>query len=205
MIEQRVRKILQIEYEKRLLIYDAENFASYFDYAFMLRTDGFTVYLYEDVERFRYIYETQIRGGDDPCAIIVTSDIYVPTDIRNNLYEVNLSLKTLYPQMSVSILKEHLYDLELIDRSYDDFEKNCVREAETEYFIEQISYSDHNVRAFIREQEYAMRLLLSKNPSYSEWISIAKTNARLERYSCLRHIERDQSFLDEAFISFIKN
>ena len=205
MIEQRVRKILQIEYEKRLLIYDTEDFASCFDYALLLRADDFVVYLYDDVERIRYIYETQIRGCDDPCAIILTSDIYVPTDIRNNFYEVHLSLKALYPQMNVSILKEHLYDLELIDRSYDDFERNCVREAETKYYIDNITYSEQNVRAFIREQEYAMRLMLSKNPNYSDWINIAKRNARLERYSCLHHIERSQNFLDEAFVGFIEN
>lgn len=205
MIEQRVRKILQIEYEKRLLIYDTEDFASCFDYELLLQAEGFSVYLYDDVERIRYIYETQIRGSDDSCAIIVTSDIYVPTDIRNNFYEVHLSLKALYPQMNVSILKEHLYDLELIDRSYDDFERNCVREAETKYYIDNITYSEQNVRAFIREQEYAMRLMISKNPNYSDWINIAKKNARLERYSCLHHIERDQSFLDEAFVGFIEN
>ena len=48
MIEQRVRKILQIEYEKRLLIYDTEDFASCFDYALMLMANDFTVYLYDD-------------------------------------------------------------------------------------------------------------------------------------------------------------
>ena len=116
MIEQRVRKILQIEYEKRLLIYDTENFASCFDYALMLMANDFTVYLYDDIERMRYVYESQIRNTDGPCAIIVTSDIYVPTDIRNDFFEVKLSLKSLYPQMSIPVLYEHIYDLDLIDR-----------------------------------------------------------------------------------------
>ena len=167
MIEQRVRKILQIEYEKRLLIYDTENFASCFDYALMLMADDFTVYLYDDIERMRYVYESQIRNTDSPCAIIVTSDIYVPTDIRNDFYEVSLSLKVLYPQMSIPVLRQHMYDLDLIDRSYDDFERNCVRESETEYYIEKYSYSGNNVRGHIREQEYAIRLMISKGATYS--------------------------------------
>lgn len=205
MIEQRVRKILQIEYEKRLLIYDTEDFASCFDYALMLMANDFTVYLYDDIERMRYVYESQIRNTDGPCAIIVTSDIYVPTDIRNDFFEVKLSLKSLYPQMSIPVLYEHIYDLDLIDRSYDDFERNCVRESETEYYIEKFSYSGNNVRGYIREQEYAIRLMISKGASYSDWIKIAMMNARLERYSCLHHIDRDQSFIDDAFKSFIDN
>lgn len=205
MIEQRIRKILQIEYEKRLLIYDTESFASCFDYASMLMANDFTVYLYDDIERIRYIYETQIRNSDVPCAIIVTSDIYVPTDIRNDFFEVRLSLKTLYPQMSIPVLREHIYDLDLIDRSYDDFERNCIRESETKYYIEKYSYSGSNIREHILEQEYAIRLMISKGATYSDWIRIAMMNARLERYACLQQIDRDQSFIDDAFKSFVEN
>ena len=205
MIEQRVRKLLQIEYEKRLLIYDTEGFAACFDYALMLMADGFTVYYYDDIERMRYVYESQIRNTDATCAIIVTSDIYVPTDIRNDFFEVRLSLKALYPQMSTPVLRDYIYDLGLIDRSYDDFERNCLRESETEYYIEKFSYSEKNLRGYIREQEYVIQLMLSKGASYSDWIKVAMMNARLERYSCLHHIERDQRFIDDAFSSFIED
>ena len=205
MIEQRVRRILQIEYAKRLLIYDTEDFASCFDYSLLLMANDFSVYIYDDIERIRYKYETEMKGTDTPCAIIVTRDIYVPTDIKKDFCEITLSLKSIYPRMSSSVLSNYAYDLELIDRSYDDFERNCVRESETEYYIEKFSYSGNNVRGYIREQEYAIRLMLSKGPTYSDWIRIATMNARLERYSCLHHIERDQSFIDNAFAAFIED
>ena len=64
MIEQRVRRILQIEYEKRLLIYDTENFASCYDYALLLMANEFAVYIYDDIERIRYKYETEMKGTD---------------------------------------------------------------------------------------------------------------------------------------------
>ena len=205
MIEKRVCNILQIEYEKRLLIYDVDKFASCFDYVLLLQSEGFTVYFYDDIERIRFIYESQIRNNDSPCAIIVTSDIYVPTDIRKDLFEVKLSLKTLYPQMSDIVLRYYVKDLDLIDRSYDVFERNCLEESQTEYYIEKFSYSGGNVREYIREQEYAIRLMISKDPAYSDWIKIAKINAKLERYSCLHNIERDQSFIDDAFKGFIED
>ena len=203
MIEQRVRRILQIEYEKRLLIYDTENFASCYDYALLLMANDFSVYIYDDIERIRYKYETEMKGTDTPCAIIVTRDIYVPTDIKKDFFEVTLSLKSIYPRMSSSVLSNYVYDLDLIDRSYDVFERNCVRESETEYYITKFSYSGNNVRKYIQEQESVIKLLISRTPNYADWIRIARMNARLERYSCLHHIQRDQSFIDDAFKGFV--
>lgn len=205
MIEKRVRKILQIEYEKRLLIYDKEDFASCFDYALLLMANDFAVYIYDDIERIRYMYETQMKGNDTPCAIIVKDDIYVPTDIRNDFFEVSLSLKTVYPQMDEKILHNYVYDLDLIDRSYDDFERNCLRESQTGYYISKFSYSGNNVRAYIKEREDEIRSRLVKTPTYSDWIQIAILNARLERYSCLHNIQRNQNFIDEAFKQFVEN
>ena len=146
MIEKRVCKILQVEYEKHLLIYDTENFVSYFDYQSILLSRGFTVFFYDDIERIRYVYETQIRESDESFAIIVNSNIYVPTDIRNDFFEVQISLKTVYPSMNEQSLQRHIYYLDLIDRSYDEFERNCVREAETEYYIDKHSYSYGNIQ-----------------------------------------------------------
>ena len=205
MIEERVRSLLQIEYEKRLLIYDTENFVSCFDYVSMLLADGFAVYIYDDIERIRYLYETQMRNGNIACAIIVTSDIYVPTDIKNSFCNAEISLKTLYPRMSTRVLRKYLFDLDLIDRSYDEFERNCVQEERTEYYIAKSSYSESNVSGFIKDKESEIRVLLSKKPTYSDWIQIAKMNARLERYACLHHINRNQDFVDDAFRSFIEN
>ena len=205
MIEKRVCKILQVEYEKHLLIYDTENFVSYFDYQSILLSRGFTVFFYDDIERIRYVYETQIRESDESFAIIVNSNIYVPTDIRNDFFEVHISLKTVYPSMNEQSLQRHIYYLDLIDRSYDEFERNCVREAETEYYIDKHSYSYGNIQGYIREKEAEINELISKGPNYSDWIDIAKINARLERYSCLCNEERDQQSIDIAFKEFINN
>lgn len=205
MIEKRVREILPIEYEKRLLIYDKEDFASCFDYALLLMANDFAVCIYDDIERIRYMYETQMKGNDTPCAIIVKDDIYVPTDIRNDFYEVTLSLKTVYPQMDGKVLRNYVYDLELIDRSYDTFERNCLKESQTEYYISKFSYSGQNVRDYIKDQENEIKTKLTGKPTYAEWIKIAILNARLERYACLHNIQRDQTFIDDALKDFIEN
>jgi len=204
-IEQRVKSKLQIEYEKHLLIYDTENFADCFDYALMLSANDFIVFFYDDVERIRYAYETQIRNQNTKCAIIVSDDIYVPTDIRKDFFEVSLSLKTIYPQMKTDVLYTYASDLGLIDRSYDLFERNCVAESHTEFYIREESFSESNVRGYIADQEAVIKDLIDSGPNYSGWIQVAKLNAELEKYSCLHHINRDQGFIDEAFSRFIDN
>ena len=159
MIEKRVRKLLDPGNRKRLLIYDIKNFVSCFDYTSLLKAEDFKVYFYDDVEHFRYLYETQMRDTDVPCAVIINSDIYVPTDIRKSFYEVKLSLKTLYPNMDVSVLSQRLYDLELIDTSYDLFDRCCLQDVSTEYYINTEALSAKSIQKFIIEKEKEIREL----------------------------------------------
>ncbi len=204
MIEKRVRKILQTEYEKRLLIYDTENFASCFDYVSMLQDDGFAVYIYDDIERIRFIYETQIRDSNISCAIIVRNEIYVPTDIRKSFREVTLSLRSMYPLMDTSVLRTYIRDLDLIDDSYDLFERNCIDASGTEYYITKFSFSGKNIRDYISDREAEIRRLIP-TANHAAWIRIARINALLERYACLHHIDRDQQFIDVPFRQYIEN
>ena len=205
MIEKRVSNLLQIEYEKMLLVYDTEDFLSFCDYLLMLRSNDYTVFFYDDIERFRYNYEAQIRGKDTKCAVIVNTSIYVPTDIKKAFTEVVLSLNTLYPKMDADVLRKHFRDLGLIDCSYDEFEKNCLKGTETESFINSVSFSDKNIKDYIRKQEEQIKESIATGPSYSDWIKIARQNAQLERYACLCRYERDQKFIDDAFKNFIVN
>ena len=103
MIEERVRTALQIEYESRLMVFDHSDFAASYDYVSLLRSCGFSVYLYDDIERIRFLYETEIRHAKTPCAMIVTGDLYVPTDIRRAFHEVGISIETVFPLMKLCL------------------------------------------------------------------------------------------------------
>ncbi len=107
--------------------------------------------------------------------------------------------------MNTAVLSRYSYDLDLIDWSYDTFERNCLREDSTEYYISEFSYSGTNVRGYISDQENEIKKLISKGANYSDWIRISMMNARLERYACLHRISRAQEFIDEAFYDFIQN
>lgn len=203
MIENRVRTTLQIEYEKRLMVYDLDGFAACYDYVSLLRASGYSVYLYDDIERIRYLYETEIRHSSASCAIIVTGGIYVPTDIRRSFHEVTLSAGTVFPLMKESVMKEHFIDIGLIDYSYNVFEQKCLPKDKTEQFLREVTYSEEKIRSYIAAEESRIAEWIANKPVYSEWIEIAKENAKLEKYACLHHIKRDQGFLDGAFREYI--
>ena len=203
MIESRVRKALQIEYEKRLMVYDPDGFASCYDYLSLLRSCGYSVYFYDDIERIRYLYETEIRNTKTSCAIIVTGGLYVPTDIRRSFHEVTLSVNAVFPLMKASVLKEHFIDIDLIDFSYDEFEQKCLPKDKTEQFLQDATYSERMIRSYIAAEDARIAEKIANRLVYSEWIEIAKENAKLEKYACLHHIKRNQSFLDDAFREFV--
>ena len=203
MIENRVRSALQTEYEKRILVYDLEGFSSCCDYVSLLRSAGFSVYFYDDVERIRLLYETEIRNTDTPCAIIVTNHLFVPSDIKKAFRAVSLSLSSVYPKMDTAVLRRHIGDIGLIDASYDLFERNCIDKDGTDYYISKFSFSGQNVRSYIKAKEAEFQTIIAKGPSFREWIRIAQENARLEKYAAMHHIRRDQTFLDDAFREFV--
>ena len=205
MVEDRILRLLQIEYEERLIIYDLDDLSSYYDYISLLQENGFKVFYYDDVERMRYVYETQIRNTDLQCAIIVDKEIYVPTDIRRCFFEVNLSLKSLYPRFDTHELSSYLRDIDLIDLSYNSFEQICLKEDSTLDYITHQSFSEGNIKDYIQEADSQLKVMISGSPRYTDWIRIAKINARLERYSCLYNIKRDQKPLDDAFKLFIED
>ena len=204
MLEKRVSKLLQLEYENHLLIYDEDNCSSYFDYVLLLKNHGFAVFIYDDIERIRLLYETQIRNRQDKFALIYKGDLYVPTDIRKNLYEVCLSLKSLFPNINPKALHEHVGDLALIDNSYDEYDSSAREYDNATFAISNISFSTQNISQYIRKQDLSIQKAINNKPNYAGWIAIARQNARLERYACICQINRDQSSIDEAFKLFIE-
>lgn len=203
MIENRVRDLLQIEYEKRLLIYDKEHFAACFDYQQMLTAAGFKVYIYDDVEQMRYLYETEVRNKDTKCAVIVRDDIYVPSDIRRALHEVTISLQTVYPLMQHQAIEKHIGDIELIDYSYDVFAQQCLKKEATERFIRYTTYSREIIQQYVDQKDRELEEKVEQAQKATDWIEIAKANAKLEKYASQHGLRRDQTAIDEAFSTFI--
>ncbi len=202
-----VAGIMAIQYEKRLLIFDTEEFMSIYDYPAMLTDSSYTVVSYDDIEAFRLRYENEIKNSEDNWAVIVSDDSYVPYDIRKGFYEIRLSLNALFPKLDESILKMHIADLDSIDFTYGEVltEKLSVRE--TERFISETVFSATNMERYLesRRLNLTRRILSnrSKAISYSEWFDIAQIKASMQVYAASAGLTIDLSFVDDAFVEFV--
>ncbi|MHB1956967.1 MAG: hypothetical protein ACYCOU_24890, partial [Sulfobacillus sp.] len=202
-----VADILSIQYERRILIFDTEGFASAFDYPAMLADACYRVLSYDDVEAIRLLYENELRRSDGNWAIIVRNDSYVPYDIRQACYEVQLSLHTVFPKLDAPTLKKHVTDLDIISLAYGDMYGDKLSAEETEQFISKTAFSAANTRRYVESRGLLLAEWISSrsgNPlNYSEWIDIAQEKASLEVYAARAGMTSDFSFVDDAFVEFV--
>lgn len=206
-LEKIVMDILSIQYERRLLIFDTEDFARTFDYLAVLANASYRVISYDDVEAFRLLYETEIRSSDGNWALVVRTDSYVPYDIRQTFYEVQLSLHAVFPKLDESTLKDHVADLAIIGLAYEELYAKKLSAAETERFISETAFSVANIKRYVEFRGLALAEWISsrngKPLNYAEWINIAQAKVSLEVYAASVGMTVDLSFADNAFIEFV--
>lgn len=203
MIEERLKKHLATDYEGRLLIRDAEAFSAAFDYEALLAGLGYNVIRYEDVEQFRYAYESRLKNAKSKLALISSNRLYIPYDIRQAFYEITLSLNALYPKLNAAVLKRHILDIDLIDSAYDKLYSPAKSESETNRFIEQTVLAEDNIRSFINQSDAVLLSDAENAVSHTDWIRIARQNAQLEVYAARVGIKRNQDDINRLFQAFL--
>ncbi|MDJ0306797.1 PglZ domain-containing protein [Dehalobacter sp.] len=204
MIEKQIAEYLSLQYEKRLLIFDTGDFCAAYDYTRLLKTQHYEVIQYIDIEAFRLLYEQEIKKADTKWAIIVSSDIYVPYDIRKRFFEIELSIRTLFPKLNEDIVRKYIKDIDLISFAYGELYSPCENKEKAERFIVETVFSKQNVT------EYCTTIIDSLLPSGElsaikscEWIDIARKKALLEFYAAKANVSISTSFVDVAFEKFV--
>ncbi|SES75705.1 PglZ domain-containing protein [Anaerobranca gottschalkii] len=206
MIEKRIIELFSIEYEKRLLIFDINGFSVIYDYIKLLISRKFQVIIYEDIEAFRLKYEQEIKNSNDKYAVIVHSDIYVPYDIRKQFFEVEISLKSIFPKLHEDTVRRYIKDIDLISFAYGELYSFCDTKEKTEKFIIDKVFSRENIESYC---VLLIKKLLPSNDKYvinaNEWIEIARKKAQIDYYASKGNITIDTRFVDEKFKNFIFN
>lgn len=203
-MENRIRKLLSLDYESRILIEDRNHFcAEIYDYERLLTSFGFMVIRSRDHEWLRYLYETQIKDSTGKFAIITAPGQYIPYDIRRKFYPVEISLSALYPRLNQSVLERYPQDIEAIDYSYDEYYGKSQDDADTRVFIEQTALSSHALRRYVRYAEAFLNREAEKAASYEEWSRIARKSATLSYYAAVSEINREDEPLNQAFLDFL--
>jgi hypothetical protein len=204
MIEKRIAELFSIQYEKRLLIFDTSGFCAAFDYTRLLISQNFEVIRYEDIEAFRLRYEQEIRNSDHKYAVIVYSDIYVPYDIRKQFFEIEISLRSIFPKLHEDTVRRYIKDIDLISFAYGELYSSCDTREKTEKFISDTVFSKGNIKNYC---ELMIKNLLPSGDksgiTANGWIEIARKKALIDYYAAKANISIDTSFVDAEFEKFI--
>lgn len=205
MIIDRIKNHFSIEYENKIIIFD-DGFNDLFDYKQILIFNDFCIVDYDDVELFRYKYESEIKNSNLRWAIIVKKDIYVPYDIKNAFYPVRLSLKGLFPNLDSEVLREYRNDLDLISLSYEMSYSDLAVPDITRKFIKENSFSSDNIEKYCNMKINELRKITIQNSiSYAEWIQAAKIKAKILYYASMKNLNFDLGFIDHEFELFVHN
>ena len=203
-MEERIRKLLSLDYESRIMIMDRDCFGmQIYDYERLLTSSGFTVIRVKNHEWLRFIYESQIKGSDDRYAIISAPDQYVPYDIRKAFYQVEIRLSSLYPRLNQTVLEQYPFDIEAIDYSYDEYYGKSQDYSDTRFFVEQTALSKQTLTRYIRYAEAFLNRDALKADSYEDWIGIARKNATISYYAAATGTYREDEPLNQAFFKFL--
>jgi hypothetical protein len=189
--------------EQKLLLID-DGFADIFDYTPLLRGFGFHIYQYDDVERFRILYEEILKHTVEKTAVIVSGDHYVPHDIRQAFREIHLSIAALFPMLHAETVLRYPMDLDLISIAYEDCYEDLTLEKVTEDFIRDRVFSYETIQKYGEAALESLHQLCEKADGRKDWIEIARKKARLDYYACAANIPFDTGFIDEAFARFVE-
>ena len=219
MLGNQLKNLLNFDHEKRFIIFAERLICETTSLKKLLMNNGFMIYEYRNVESFRIIYEEQLKRSDEKTAVIVSSDIYVPYDIRRSFKEVAISTAALFPNLDADTVLRYLHDWDIIGFaaafSYSDFSSA----AKTEEYISNVVFSADMIERFCKAAAKRLKTDCETAASYQDWINIAKNKASIEYYMAMKkaavpptkradspaakEIGIDLDFIDDAFNGFI--
>lgn len=205
MIIERIKNHLAIKHENKIIILD-DDLYDLVDYPLVLKVNQFSIVEYDDIELFRYKYESEIKSSEQNWAVIVNKDIYIPFDIMKAFYKIRLSLKELFPNLNPIILREYRSDLDLISVSYELSYSDLATLEKTRRFIQERSFSSENIEKYCNIKIEELKAITNQNIITSdEWIQVAKTKAKILYYASMKDLSFDLTFIDDAFEMFVRN
>lgn len=198
---------LALRYENYIMIFDEDDILNRYDIIEKIKENNFNIEYYNDVEKFRYLFEVKIKKNSGKYVIIVNSDIYIPYDIRGFFYEVNISFEKLFPKINSYVVKQKKsIDFDLLTIAYNNLCGEMNTELKTKLFFDNTIYSKENVDEYIIEITKKVTRILSGDINYLKWSNIALIMAQLS-YVCTRaNVENNSEFkieVNKKFKDFI--
>ncbi len=180
------------------------------DFLFKMNEDfGYEIIYYDDVEKFRYLYESEIKKEQGKYLAFLREDLYLPYDIRKDFHLVDISYKELFPRLNAYALENsHIADLDLLYIAHENLYTTLNMEFETKNFLQGNMFDVENLKEY---REYLIEKIhaLFEADDYKSWSAIALMYSKLEyiKYKC--NFKEDTEDLDymiqTRFKEFILN
>ncbi|WP_195245438.1 PglZ domain-containing protein [Clostridium celatum] len=197
MFDEYLEDRLALKYEKYIMVLDEDDILSRYNIIEKIKENKFNVEQYNDVEKFRYLFETKIKKNTEKYFVIVNSDIYIPYDIRNFFYQVNISFQNLFPKINPYVVKQRKnIDFDLLSIAYNNLWGEINTELKTNLFLENTIYSKENISEYLVRITKKVNEVLSEDINYLKWSNIALIMAKLS-YVCTRANVENNSELKE--------
>lgn len=171
---------------ERIIIFDSKEILEDNYLSMISRKYDYILLYYNDVEEFRYLFETEIKKNQSRYIIVLRTNIYLPYDIRSNFYCKDINYKELFPKLNTYALdNSNIFDLNLLYIAHTNLFRTIHSELETKQFLSEDMFSMENVkeyREYIRDE---IENLLDEN-NYSTWCIIALLYSKSEyvKYRC---------------------
>jgi hypothetical protein len=204
MFKKYLTEILAAKYEDRILVYDFDDIESRINYTNLLLNMGFYIVSYKDATDFRYNYETQIRNSNAKYVVVVNEEKYIPYDILQAFYCVNISWDTLFPKINREILINNKnLELPLIYSAHSSIYETPTNEDISKYVIKR-AYDIENIEKYLQDLKRELLELISESDvNYNTWIMIASKKGKAEYLAAQSGVSIDLSFVEEAFQRFM--
>jgi len=164
----------------RVILFDFQNIIGDDYLELISKKFDYKLIFYDDIEKFRYIFETEIKKSKGKYLVILRSDLYLPYDIRCSFYCKNVSYRELFPKLNFySLENSTIFDLDLLYIAHENLYNRLDSEDETRKFLVQDMFRRENVEEYKDYVICQIKSLLEEN-NYSNWFKIALLYSKLQ-------------------------
>lgn len=182
------------------------------DNKYLYRTNRdfeYKIIYYDDIEKFRYLYESKIKKEQDKYLVLIRKDLYIPYDIRMDFHLVNVNYKEIFPRLNAYVLENfRIMDLDLLYIAHENLYSILNTESETKKFLQNDIFNIENVKEYKEHLIEKIHGLLKVN-DHKSWSGIALMYSKLEyiKYRCdlKGDIGYSDCMLQNRFKEFIFN
>lgn len=196
---------LAVLYEDRVIIFDLDDIEGRYSYTDILKDMGFKILKYQDATHFRYVYDREFVTDDQRIAVVVSNKQYVPYDILNSFYPVDIGWDKLFPNLNREVIMNNkTLDLDLLYGAYNGLYENLSVYEEASNYILQKVYGKENVQNYLEQTKKELsEIIYAENLNYNAWIGIATKKGKAEYLAAQSGLSMDFSFVEGEFIKFI--